>query len=236
MGKKLFIFLIVVGLYKWWSAPETISLPNAKFDIEYIKHCHNPLGLSAPLPLVIALHGNGDYPDNFYEYVFDGLDISACFILPNAPTKYGRGYAWPYDKAELDLQSAALAEFSQILQLKHQSPSKPALLGFSGGGVVAYHSSLFHGDNYSFIMPISGFLTAEQARGSAKNISAPVYAFHGKQDQVVSYSRGETAVKLLQKNQVNVTFWSSNGDHHAIATSDKSRILDQLSLLVKTLP
>ena len=144
MGKKLFIFLIVVGLYKWWSAPETISLPNAKFDIEYIKHCHNPLGLSAPLPLVIALHGNGDYPDNFYEYVFDGLDISACFILPYAPTKYGRGYAWPYDKAELDLQSAALAEFSHILQLKHQSPSKPALLGFSGGGFVGV------GDPYLF--------------------------------------------------------------------------------------
>ena len=236
MAKKLFIFLIIIGIYKWWSWPEVITLPKANIEIEYLERCHNPQGLSSPLPIVIALHGNGDYPSNFYNHIFEGMDIGVCFILPAAPNNHGRGYAWPYQKESLALHSAALAEFSTLIQQKYQAQSKPVLFGFSGGGVMAYHSALFHGNSYSFIMPIAGFLTKEQIKDLNNMTGATVYAFHGKQDDVVSYSSGEKAAELLRTHGVDVTFVGSNGNHHALATTDKKKILNQLALLIKTLP
>jgi predicted esterase len=170
------------------------------------------------------LHGNGDTADNFYDSALDQFDMPVRIILLKGPISRGRGSAWPWNAADFEYYGKAISEAVELLAIKYPTAGKPILLGFSGGGMMAYYQAANHGDLYSYIFPVSGQLSYDQLGEEDSNPGAIVHAFHGKADRVLSISGGRNAVKILQEQGVEVEFTEFDSGHHGIFTDMKSQI------------
>jgi phospholipase/carboxylesterase len=97
-----------------------------------------------PLPLVIALHGNGDTPENFSK-IFEGFNQRARLVVPRGPYAVGKGQAWIQaggndEVASLALNRAAdkVAALVDELEAARPTKGKAVVTGFSQGGAVAF--------------------------------------------------------------------------------------------------
>lgn len=173
------------------------------------------------LPMLIALHGDGDTAINFYETALDKFTAPARIILVEAPISHEMGKVWPYSAVQFLEYGKAFSDFVAMLTAKFPTVDKPVLLGFSGGGTMAYYQAVKHGNKYSYIFPISGLLFNEQLGGRASNLAASVYAYHGKSDEVVSFLDGKKAVNLLKKKGVGISFIEFESGHHGFFSGMK---------------
>lgn len=219
--------LIVIGLAAFFWFTQSPNYVDATTDISLKYHAELTANASKndDLPIIIALHGNGDTYDNFYKYTLKDFTTPARVILIEAPKKY-----WPYDPNQLKNYSTAIASFTEKMQEQYSAFNKPMLFGFSGGGVMAYYSALNNCDSYSIIIPVSGMLRDNMLsnRISMDN-RCKVLAFHGKSDSVVSFSSGEYAVKELKKHSDEVELISFDAGHHGIFQEYKQMIFDEIS-------
>lgn len=183
----------------------------------------------------MALHGNGDTAENFYDTALDQINVPARIILLKGPLSSGRGNAWPWTEAEFDQYGTAVKEAIALLVQKFPTIDKPILLGFSGGAMMAYYQAIKQGDNYSYIFPISGRMSKDLFGDGSVISGAEVYAYHGKKDRVVSYSGGKTAVKILQENGIFVQFTEFNGGHLGIFTDMKEAISQHIEEKIDSL-
>lgn len=178
------------------------------------------------LPMLIALHGDGDTARNFYETALDKFTVSARIILIEAPISHEMGKVWPYSAVQFLEYGKAFSDFAAILTTKFPTVDKPVLLGFSGGGTMAYYQAVKHGNKYSNIFPISGLLFNEQLGGRVSKPAASVYAYHGKSDEVVSFLDGKKAANLLKKKGVGIRFIEFESGHHGFF-SDMKLVITQ---------
>ena len=52
-----------------------------------------PNGADTRSPLIVAIHGRGDTPENFAQ-LWDGFPGKAQLALPQAPIAFGPGWSW----------------------------------------------------------------------------------------------------------------------------------------------
>lgn len=199
-------------------------------DVTFSYIVKYPAGVDkkAVLPMLVALHGNGDKPKNFYESALDAYTQPVRIVVLQGPISFGWGKAWPWQAESLTRYGDALHDVIVSLANKYPTQGKPALLGFSGGGQMAYYQAVTHGGDYSYIFPISGRLsTADLATTQLpdqRRSKVKVHAFHGKKDSVVGFSKGQEAVKILKERGVRVVFTEFDGDHQGVFRSMKMRI------------
>ncbi len=199
-----------------------------------VKYSNNA-GSSDYLPMLIALHGDGDTPENFYQTALNELNVQARIILITAPISHELGKVWPYSAAQYTEYGKSFCDTVTSLAIKYPTANKPILFGFSGGGAMAYYQAIKHGDHYAYIFPISGLLFKEQLGNRLSRTSAKVFSYHGKSDEVVSFSAGKKAIKLLKKKGVNVTFTAFEGGHHGLFFEMKSEITQNIENKLKNL-
>ncbi|HFC31044.1 MAG TPA: hypothetical protein ENJ44_08395 [Oceanospirillales bacterium] len=224
MDKKWLIILAVLAVLYWFSKTPTYVDETTAVELKY--HIVYPQGGSSgdDMPMIIALHGNGDTYDNFYNFTLKDLSKEARIVLVEAPNKY-----WPYAIQPLANYSAAIANLSANLTDKYSLSKKPILLGFSGGAVVAYFSALKHCANYSKIIPISGMLKSDMIPANiSMDDNCHVMAFHGKKDTVLSFSSAKYAIDKLKNYSDNVEFIPYDGGHLGIARDFKPMILAKI--------
>jgi predicted esterase len=212
MEKKGLLIIAVLAVLYWWTKSPTFVNDETQIELKY--HIMYTDGGSSgdDLPTFIALHGNGDTYDNFYQYTLEDMPFAARIVLVEAPNKY-----WPYDLPNLEKYSIAMADLSAFIQDKFSLVKKPLLYGFSGGAVMAYFSALSHCDSYSLIVPISGKLEKQMlSHKITMNNDCHVLAFHGKSDGVISFSAGQFAIKTLMKHSNNVDFIGFDGGHQGV--------------------
>ena len=224
--KKFAIIILLIAGTVWWFKNSSIEASSTNISFEYIVKYSGNAETSASLPMLIALHGNGDTPDNFYETALDQLSIPARIILLKAPISMGRGTAWPMDGLDLQRYTNAISEIIPLLQEKFPTKKQPALFGFSGGGVMAYYLSAAHPDQFSYIFPISGRLKQKNLVDiqNKLNSNLKVFAFHGVQDKLVNISGGRTAYQLLQDRGTRIYFQEFQGGHLGVFTNMKEEI------------
>lgn len=225
MEKKGLMIIAILALLYWLTRSPSYIDEVTQVTINY--HIKYPNGGSSGdnLPLIIALHGNGDTYDNFYKYTLKDFSIPVRVVLLEAPKKY-----WPYEPAQLDRYSSAIASLSEGLKFKFNTQGGPVLLGYSGGGVMAYYSALTHCDSYSLVIPISGKLESRMLpKNITTNDNCQVLAFHGKSDRVVSYSGGKFAIETLKKYSKNISIVSFDEGHQGIFREQKSMILNKIT-------
>ena len=235
--KKLAIIILLIAGTVWWFKNPSIEASIANVSFEYIVKYSGEADTSASLPMLIALHGNGDTPDNFYETALDQLSIPARIILLKAPISMGRGSAWPHNNTNIQQYSDAIAEIIPLLQNNFPTKKQPALLGFSGGGAMAYHLTAAHPEHFSYIFPVSGNMKKQNLAGLPRknNRRLKVFAFHGAQDSLVNISGGRMAYQLLQGRGANIHFKEFQGGHLGIFTNMKDEITQLVDEKLKSL-
>lgn len=224
MLKKTLFVLIILGLVKWWYTDPSIAVGDVGLSFDYI--IRYPQGGSSDdsLPMLVALHGNGDSAANFFETALDEVTIASRIVLIKGPLPYGSGRSWPWSPAEFAQFGPALNDAIALLRTKFPTRGKPVLLGFSGGGMMAYYQAVTHGNSYAYVFPISGQLSEEMLDGAEPSPGAVVHGFHGKSDAVLSVGGGRNAAKLLRAMGVRVTLTEFEGGHHGLFTNMKAEI------------
>ncbi len=94
--------------------------------------------------------------------------------------------------------------------------------------MMAYYQAVTHGNNYSYIFPVSGNLSNDLLGGNSSNPGATVYAFHGIKDKVLSVNAGRNAVSLLKSMGINVRLTEFDGGHLGIFKSMKTNITNAI--------
>jgi len=220
--KILVGFILGLFLLNWWLTNPTITVGPENYEFSYLVKYAGNTSSDESLPMLVALHGNGDSPGNFYKTALDKISAPARIIVLKGVIKHGSGSAWPWSQDQYDQYGSLITQAISELADTYPTKGKPILLGFSGGGMFAYHSALHFGDKYSYILPISGNLRSSIT--SDLNIGARVMAYHGTKDDVVSFGGGASAAKVLKEKGVNVSFKQFDGGHHGMFRGMKSEI------------
>jgi phospholipase/carboxylesterase len=233
--KKLLVLLLLTGAIYWWRLPPTVKAPSSDQEFEYIVRITGEGSGSAALPMIIALHGNGDTPAYFFDTLLKDFSYPARIIAVKGPMSHpgGRhgGSAWPIDINGLRECGDALADAISVLAGRFPTQGQPVILGFSGGAYVAYYLAAHHSDYFSHILPLSGGLPGRlmSAEEGGADYGAAVTAFHGTRDQVINFSQGKAAVENLRRRGVRAELISFDGGHLGVFTSANGILLNQLS-------
>ncbi len=236
--RQLFI-AIILGVIAWGAFKDaSITAPVNEVSFEHDVHYSGDAGRNDELPLLIVLHGNGDTPENFIETALDQFQEPVRMVLLKAPVPMGlNGGAWPKHPEELQKYGEAINEVAALLSDKYETSGQAMVLGFSGGGMMAYYLAAAHPDQYSYIFPISGLLPEVELGDPSlsRDSNLQVYAFHGTQDRVVGVKGGRKAVALLKERQVSVTLQEFKGGHLGIFMDQKAEITQLIETKIRQL-
>jgi len=204
-------------------------MPAAKPPIEIETAAHPTLS-------VIWLHGLGADGNDFVPIIPElGLsnDTAIRFIFPNAPVipvSINGGYRMPawYDILTLDSNSRVVDEAGIIasrnlvraLITQENARGIPSerivIAGFSQGGAIAYTTGLTHPQKLAGIIALSTYIpsaTLIKTEFDAANQNTPIFAAHGRQDDVVSLSMGESARDTVQALGCSITWHTYHMAH-----------------------
>ncbi len=233
--KNFLIIILALGLLKWYFTDPSISVATNDVSFNYIVKYSGDVSKSDYLPMLVALHGNGDTAQNFYKTALNELHVPSRIILLQGPLPYDTGNAWPWRAEEFNTYGKAFNEAVNLLAEKYLTNGKPILLGFSGGGMMAYYQALKYGNSYSYIFPISGQITKKMLGSERSEIGANVYAFHGKGDSVISIGGSKNALKILHEKGAEANLTAFDGNHHGIFTNMKSTITHSIEEKLQSL-
>ncbi len=178
--------------------------------IPYVEFVTAKADPSAQLPMIVAIHGLGDTPENFAELLF-AFDRPARVILPRAfdPVAEG-GFSWfPIRARDADVDALALAISGAadrlapaIAALREQRPTlgKPLVTGFSQGGMLTFMLAVEHPDQVGYGVAIGGWLPPPRWPKAGPPADAPaLVALHGDADKAVAFGPTREAVEQLAK-------------------------------------
>ena len=231
--KNFVLIIIALAFIQWWFTDPTVKVQQGELEVGYVVKNTSGASSSDTLPMLVALHGNGDTPSNFFGTALDEISVPARIILLKAPLPYGTGYAWPSRKDKYAYYAQAVIEAIQIIQKKYPSKGHPHVLGFSGGAMMAYYLGATQGDDFSSVVAISGYLPEEFIPKYQHHNVVPIIAFHGEQDDVISIGSGQRTVEWL-KHYGHTTMEAFDGGHGGIFNvkkQDISQKVDELLLI-----
>ena len=176
--------------------------------IHYLERTTGGAAEGDRLPLVVAIHGLGDRPENFAP-VLAGLHGRARLVVPRGLDPWQDGYSWfpmgsVADQAAFAQSIAAAADriAAMIAAIARAKPTagKPIVTGFSQGGMLSFALGVLHPDLVGAAFPVGGLLAspllpASWPRGRAQ---PEIHAFHGVDDPLVPVARARSSVQGLR--------------------------------------
>jgi len=182
---------------------------------------HVPAG-DGPFPTIIALHGWGASAHDLLGLapIIDGG--RSLVLCPQGPVSFqigpgAAGYGWfplssgqPPDPAEFQRGIDAITEFLGEAYLKYPvDRNKIVLLGFSQGGVMAYHLALHSPSEYAGLVALSSWLPMGLADAIGTDPALenlPTLVIHGTDDPMIPVDRARESRDCLLKLQVPTTY------------------------------
>lgn len=177
--------------------------------VRYREYLSGGAEADASLPMVILIHGLGDTPESF-EGLVRGFDTPARFIIPRGFDEHGRGWSWfPYRGSDQGVEQTAagiaasadeLAPAIEALSRARPTQGKPAVSGFSQGGMLSFTLALRHGELLSAAYPVGGWLPEPLWPADASQAAScpPILAFHGEDDDRVPLAPTRAGVEHLR--------------------------------------
>jgi predicted esterase len=171
-------------------------------------------------PIVIALHGLGHHKEGLSQLAAR-LPKRWRLIFVDAPWRYGRGFAWyryrcPEGAEDLASATARLLTLAQDLSARYPSAPRPALFGFSQGGVVSLSALSEAPARWAAVGSLSGYWLPQAPPRPLPPSPSPAPSLtlaHGAQDEVVTLSRGLEAARLLREAGYAVRWLPFEGAH-----------------------
>ena len=172
---------------------------------------------NAPQHSIIWLHGLGADGGDFVPVAEAlNLPVAVRYIFPHAPQQpvtINGGYvmsAW-YDIPVADINAqqdaagirASQAEIEKLIVQENQrgvATKNIYLAGFSQGGAVVLQTGLRYAERLGGILALSTYLPLQETLASERSEAAqgvPIFMAHGRQDPIVSYSRGRASADQL---------------------------------------
>lgn len=187
-------------------------------------------------PLVVAIHGRGDRPENWVEDIrtFPG---KAQIVIPRAFEPYGDGFSWfPLREGMTDetLGAAVGASEARLWNgiLAVARGRKVIVTGFSQGGILSFAMASRHPDVVTHAFPCAGGCPGPLLpKNKAK--AAPILAFHGTEDRVLQIQFAREAVHAFQEQGNEAQLKEYPGLGHSMNAAMHQ---DLFAALVKALP
>ena len=163
-------------------------------------------------PLMLFLHGMGERGDDLEKVkkhgppklIQEGWEFPFIVVSPQCP----RWSWWPAEVKTLD------ALLDKICKKYRVDKRRIYLTGLSMGGYGTWALAEHQPRRFAAIAPVCG--GHEEPEKLAKIAHVPVWAFHGRQDQVVPVERSREIIRVLEKagGDPKLTTYPDTG-HHA---------------------
>jgi phospholipase/carboxylesterase len=201
--------------------------PGEAAGVRYLERTTGGASAEDALPLVVAIHGLGDRPEDFAG-LFDGLRARVRLVLPYGEA-WQSGYAWwtpagagmDLDRvaAGCDRAAARLAPMLAELSAKRPTVGKPIVTGFSQGGMLSFTLAVRHPEVVAEALPVSGLLAPAlwPASWPAGRVAPPVHALHGDADARVAVGLAEKSVAKLRELGFEADLARHAGVGHAVS-------------------
>ena len=212
-------------------------------ELEYVELTTAGAPADAQLPMLVAIHGLGDAPDNFAALVRD-LPFPARVILPRAIDDHEPGWSWfPLRARDPDVEGLArgmtratevLHRGVQDLVAARPTVGKPVVTGFSQGGMLSFALAAGYGDTFSAAVPVSGWLPPPLwPDASTPSAVPPIFALHGTADPAVKYPPTVTCVEHLRGLGVDAHLETYPDVRHVITRAMRATLHEQLVKALK---
>lgn len=199
----------------------------------------SPTDHAARLPLIVAIHGLGDRPENLLALV-DRCGLPARVVALRGPEPYHDGFSWfgvafGPDGASVDAaQVAAAADSvaSQITELVRERDvvGKPILTGFSQGGILSYAVAVRHPDAIGLAVPMSGGLPPSLTPSGPPPPGAPsIRAVHGRDDRVLPLAEAVATDAALRAAGWDAELLPFDGVGHGVPAPVHRAVCERLA-------
>ncbi|MFO0678143.1 MAG: dienelactone hydrolase family protein [Polyangiaceae bacterium] len=166
------------------------------------------------LPIVVAIHGLGDAPENWVASWSDA-PYRARIVLPRGPTPFGDGASWFDIPAEGPDRARSLAEGTKragdrviamldALSTDGRSSGPVVLTGFSQGGMITFYVAATAPEKLALAVPMGGNLFPELVPKTPlvwPDGGRPLHvlALHGTEDARVPVEGARASVASLSR-------------------------------------
>jgi phospholipase/carboxylesterase len=204
-------------------------------------------GPEDPLPMIVAIHGLGDHPDNF-RHLLDEFHEPVRLILPRGLDAVPEGgFSWfPLRARDPDVEALSLgirqaadriAEGIRALSSSRPTLGKSIVTGFSQGGMLTFTLAVHHPDVVGHAVVVGGWLPPpllpavppRKASGAEGEPSRPpIVALHGTADAAVPFPPTQQAIEALVERGIAVELLPYEGAGHMISELMLRDLLDRL--------
>lgn len=203
---------------------------------EYRYQVYVPRGFSRleRWPVVLALHGGGEYGSDGIRQTVHGLAaairqqperLPSIVVFPQAKADGQPGWQRDAGRAALKAVDAAIAEFSG-------DASRVYLTGYSAGGNGAWFLASRHPERFAAVVVVCGFVGSFTGRSSAVRYpplspaedvhadvarqvaSLPIWIFHGDADPVVPVTESRRMFAALRAAGADARYTELPGVSH----------------------
>lgn len=175
-----------------------------------------------PFPAVIAFHGWGANAFDLLglaPYIAGGQFLMLCPQGPvEVPLGGPVGYGWypismtgsrPSEASVEEAVAAATTFLDEAVAHYPIDSRKLAVLGFSQGGVMAYHLALRHPERFAAVAALSTWFPAELVDKVVNHEGLeklPILVQHGSSDPAIEIGRGRESVEALRALKMPLTY------------------------------
>lgn len=211
------------------------SSPSTATTVDYVLRQVGGVSDTDTAPMVIAIHGLGDAPERLVK-LLDGIVSPARLVFPRGLTPHGNGYSWfsrgPHRTKEIQSAAAKLAEMITTLTERYPTRGKPAVTGFSQGGMLTYALAVGHGDKISIAIPLAGALPPALVPLRAPAGSPPIFGLHGDADTVLPITPTRDLTQLLRERGFTADLTEYPGVKHTVSPAMHRAMMRHLHTIV----
>jgi predicted peptidase len=217
------------------------SITVNKSEYRYVVYVPREFTRSRTWPVILALHGGGDYGSDGLKHTASGL---ANAIRRN-PERFPAIVVFPQAKADgtpgwqVEGGDAALAALDKTVKEFNGDPDRVVLTGYSAGGNGTWSIASRYPRRFAAIVPICGFVGKFKGKMSSIDYpslapadagdvykfvagrvsSLPIWIFHGDADQNVDVSESRQMAAALKAIGANAQYTELLGVDHNGATN-----------------
>ena len=198
-----------------------------------------PNGADDASPLVVAIHGRGDDPDNWID-TWSKFPARAEIVLPRGFDRFGSGWSWfDFRDGMTDEQFGAEVGAAEerlwrtVAKLAHGR--RLVITGFSQGGFFAFAMAARHPDEVAAAFPVSGSCPGPLLPKN-KSRAAPIVAFHGTTDQVIEIKWARGAVNAFVEQGDKAVLHEYPNVGHTITSEMRRDLWNEIAKAVDQRP
>jgi predicted peptidase len=183
---------------------QTLSLPGGQ-TLRYTLAIPDGYRGDRPAPLIVALHFGGRVTPFYGRGILEVLVLPALAELEAivvAPDALDRGWDDALD------EGAVLALMDHLGKTLAIDGKRVLCTGYSMGGVGTWYLASRHPDRFTAAIPIAGRPPA------GMDVKVPVYALHGRQDEVMPIGPTESLINHLSAGGADARLMVVNDATH----------------------